>query len=75
LVYKNDLISTPPLTTGILSGIYRKHFLRNNSMIRERIIHLHDLIEADTILLTNSLRGEVIVNRLFIDETEFISYK
>ncbi len=75
LVYKNDVISTPPLTTGILSGIYRKHFLRNNSMIRERIIHLHDLIEADTILLTNSLRGEVIVNRLFIDETEFISYK
>ena len=75
LVYKNDVISTPPLTTGILSGIYRKHFLRNNSMIRERIIHLHDLIEADKILLTNSLRGEVIVNRLFIDETEFISYK
>jgi para-aminobenzoate synthetase/4-amino-4-deoxychorismate lyase len=74
-VYKNDVISTPPLTTGILPGIYRKHFLRNNSMIRERIIHLHDLIEADKILLTNSLRGEVIVNRLFIDETEFISYK
>lgn len=73
-VYKNDVILTPPLSTGILGGVYRKHLLKNNSMIRERILHKNDLIEADKIILTNSLRGEVIVNRLFIDENEYIKF-
>lgn len=74
-VYKNDVISTPPLTAGILPGVYRKHLLKNNSMIRERILHLRDLIEADKIVLTNSLRGEIVVNRIFLDESEFISFR
>ncbi len=73
-VVKNDVILTPPLSAGILSGVYRKHLLKNNSMIRERRLHLNDLIEADKIFLTNSLHGEVIVNRLFLDETEYIKF-
>lgn len=74
-IYKNDMISTPPINAGILSGVYRKHFIKNNSGIRERRLYLRDLLEADKIVLTNSLRGEVIVNKLFIDETEFIEFK
>jgi len=73
-IYKNDIISTPPINTGILSGVYRKYLLKNNSMIRERKLHLEDLIEADKIVLTNSVRGEVVVNKLFIDENEFIEF-
>ncbi|MEO8231371.1 MAG: aminodeoxychorismate synthase component I [Ignavibacteriota bacterium] len=73
-VYKNDVISTPPLSAGILSGVYRKHLLKNNSMIRERRMHINDLIEADKIILTNSIRDEIIVNRLFLDETEYIKF-
>ena len=74
-IYKNDVISTPPLSAGILGGVYRKHLLKNNSMIRERRLHINDLIEADKIILTNSVRGEVIINKLFLDENEFIEFK
>ena len=73
-IYKNGTISTPPLNAGILSGIYRKYLLKNNSMIRERKLYLQDLIEADKIVLTNSVRGEVVVNKLFVDENEFLDY-
>ena len=73
-VYKNSVISTPPISAGILPGIYRKQLLKNNAMIRERRLHLNDLMEADKIVLTNSVRGEVSINRLFIDESEFISF-
>lgn len=74
-VYKNDVISTPPLSAGILPGVFRKQLLKNNSMIRERRLHINDLIDADKLILTNLLRGEVNVNRLFLDETEFIAFK
>jgi len=73
-IYKNDVVSTPPLNSGILSGIYRKYLLKSNSDIRERRLHLEDLLEADKIVLTNSVRGEVCVKRLFVDENEFIEY-
>lgn len=74
-IYKDDVISTPPLNTGILSGIYRKHLLRNNSGIRERKLYLDDLLKADKIVLTNSVQGEVIVDKLFLNEFEFIEFK
>jgi para-aminobenzoate synthetase/4-amino-4-deoxychorismate lyase len=73
-VYKNHVISTPPLNSGILSGVYRKYLLNSNLMIRERKLYIEDLLEADKIVLTNSVRGQVIVSKLFIDENEFIDY-
>ncbi len=74
-VYKNGVISTPPLNAGVLPGVYRKYLLKNNSLIREIHLHLEDLLEADKIILTNSVRGEVVVNKLFVDENEFIELK
>ena len=73
-VYKNDVISTPPLNVGILSGVYRKYMIKNNTSIKERRLHIEDLLEADKIVLTNSVRGEVVVSKLFVDENEFIDY-
>ena len=73
-IYKNDIISTPPINSGILPGVYRKYLLKNDSGIRERRLYLEDLLEADKIVLTNSVRGEVIVNKLFLDENEFIEF-
>ena len=74
-VYKDDVTSTPPLNAGILPGIYRKYLLRNNSLITERKLFKEDLFEADKIILTNSVRGEVAVNKLFLDESEYIEFK
>ncbi len=73
-VVKNDVISTPPITAGLLPGIYRKRMLQNNAMIRERRLNLTDLIEGDKIILTNAVRGELVVNRLFLDNNEFVSF-
>ena len=74
-IYKNDVISTPPINAGILSGVYRKQLLKHDSGIRERRLYLAELLEADKIILTNSVRGEVTVNKLFLDENEFIEFK
>jgi para-aminobenzoate synthetase/4-amino-4-deoxychorismate lyase len=72
-VYKNKQVFTPPLAAGILSGVYRKHFIKNNSIVRERPVYLQDLLQADKIVLTNSVRSEVVVNKLFLDKSEFIN--
>jgi para-aminobenzoate synthetase / 4-amino-4-deoxychorismate lyase len=74
-IYKNDVISTPPINSGILAGVYRKHLLKNNFNTIERKLFKTDLLEADKIILTNSVRGEVTVNKLFLDENEFIEFK
>lgn len=74
IIYKNDVISTPPLSAGILPGVYRKYLLKNNSMISERKLFKEDLLEADKIVLTNSVRSEVVVDKLFVDENEFITF-
>jgi len=74
-ICKGDVISTPPLNAGILSGVYRKQFIKNNYGVRERRLHLQDVLEADKIILTNSVRGEVVVEKLYVDENEFIDFK
>jgi para-aminobenzoate synthetase/4-amino-4-deoxychorismate lyase len=74
-IYKNDVISTPPINAGILPGVYRKYLLKNDAGIRERRLYLAELLEADKIVLTNSVRGEVTVNKLFLDENEFIEFQ
>ena len=48
--------------------------IKNNTSIKERRLHIEDLLEADKIVLTNSVRGEVVVSKLFVDENEFIDY-
>jgi len=74
-IYKNNVISTPPINAGILPGVYRKDLLKNDSGVRERRLYLADLLEADKIILTNSVRGKVTVNKLFLDENEFIEFR
>lgn len=74
-IHENETVFTPPLSAGILSGVYRKWLLKNNSNNIERKLFKADLLEADKIVLTNSVRGEVVVNKLFLDDNEFIEFK
>ena len=73
-VSKNGMLYTPPLSSGILPGIYRKHWLHTNMNIKEEVLYKDDLLIADEIILTNSLRGKVRVDKLFLNETEFIEF-
>jgi len=66
---KNGIWYTPPIEAGILNGVYRDYFITVKRKAKEKILYRNDLTEADEILLTNSVRGEIKVNRLFLDES------
>jgi para-aminobenzoate synthetase/4-amino-4-deoxychorismate lyase len=52
----NNKWLTPPLSSGLLAGIWRKHQLKNLKAT-EQVIYLDDLKSATEILIGNSVRG------------------
>jgi para-aminobenzoate synthetase/4-amino-4-deoxychorismate lyase len=48
---------TPPLTSGVLPGVLRRHLLETRPDIEERTLTLADLEAPNTLWLGNSLRG------------------
>jgi para-aminobenzoate synthetase/4-amino-4-deoxychorismate lyase len=48
---------TPPLRSGVLPGVFRRHILETDVTARESILTFHDLESADAIYICNSLRG------------------
>ena len=73
-IRKRELWYTPPLSAGVLPGIYRNYFLKRSDNVRELPIHINDLYEADELILTNSLRGEIKVDAIYFDEQEFKTF-
>ena len=65
---------TPPIESGALPGIYRKHFIENVSNVSEKTLTLEDLKRGDELILTNAIKGEVNVNKLLLNQNEFITY-
>ncbi len=59
-IRKGDQLYTPPLSAGILNGIYRQQFIKQHKAI-EKIITTDDLFNCDEIILTNSVRSSVSV--------------
>jgi para-aminobenzoate synthetase/4-amino-4-deoxychorismate lyase len=53
---------TPPVESGILPGVYRRHLLETRPDIEERVLFLDDLRHADAIYLANAVRGLRRVN-------------
>src|SRR5690606_17087281 len=74
-IRKKDEWLTPPVSCGLLPGVFRDYWLRENPAIKEKIIHKDDLRSADEIILTNSLRKLIHVDKLFFNENYFISFK
>ena len=48
---------TPPLHCGLLDGIFRRYFLSTRPFVKEKIVTLDDLKEAEMICIANSVRG------------------
>ncbi len=67
---RRGIIFTPPINCGILPGVYRNHLLRNSFDIKEKKIFINDLIEADEIFLTNSVRGQIKVDEFYLNQRE-----
>jgi para-aminobenzoate synthetase / 4-amino-4-deoxychorismate lyase len=56
-VIRNGEWLTPPVTSGLLAGIYRNHILKTNPNARERVLYPDDLKNADELYLCNAVRG------------------
>lgn len=65
-VYKNKWI-TPSINCGILNGVYRQKLLDENKDYSEDRINMNLLLNADEIILVNSVRKSVRVNQLWCE--------
>jgi para-aminobenzoate synthetase / 4-amino-4-deoxychorismate lyase len=54
---KNGQWFTPPVTCGLLPGVYRRHLLETKPGAAEKILRLADLASADAVYLCNAIRG------------------
>ncbi len=66
---------TPSLSCGILPGVFRENYLLENGNIKEEILSIRNLISAEEIMLTNSVRGEIKISKLYLSENEFIAFE
>ena len=59
-VKKNGVYYTPPIECGVLNGVYRRYILTTGKLdIREKILFAEDLLNADSIFISNAVRGMV----------------
>lgn len=57
MIRKGDLYLSPPLSCGVLPGTFRQHLLREKDRpVKEKVLHVEDLIKADEIYAMNSVR-------------------
>jgi para-aminobenzoate synthetase/4-amino-4-deoxychorismate lyase len=56
-VRQREKLLTPPLSSGVLAGVLRRHILETDSTAEERVLTLSDLEQGDAIYIGNSLRG------------------
>ena len=56
-IRKGAALITPPVTCGLLNGVYRQHLLETEAGAREGVLWLDDLRHADAIYICNAIRG------------------
>ena len=59
---------TPPLSSGVLPGVLRRHLLETRPDVEQRVLTLADLEPPNTLWLCSSLRGLRKVTFLHLDE-------
>jgi para-aminobenzoate synthetase/4-amino-4-deoxychorismate lyase len=65
IIERNGRFVTPPVTCGLLNGVYRRHLLETLPNIAEQVITEKDFRNADNIYICNAVRGlrKVILRR------------
>lgn len=58
VIEKEGFLYTPPISVGILNGVYRQSIL---DKVEERVLYKEDILNADKIFCVNSVRGMVEV--------------
>ena len=62
------VLLTPPLSCGVLPGVYRRYLLESNKTAEERVLTIQDLECADDVFLCNSVRGMTRLSLLSRDD-------
>jgi para-aminobenzoate synthetase/4-amino-4-deoxychorismate lyase len=58
LIEKDGVYFTPPVSSGLLPGIFRKTLMESNEFpVEERVIFEQDVLDADAVYVCNSIRG------------------
>jgi len=62
-IKKGNYFYTPPLSCGLLPGVYREYFIRRHgNSVREKPLYLNDFEQAEAIFLTNAIQGLVQIS-------------
>ncbi|HEY0309375.1 MAG TPA: aminodeoxychorismate synthase component I [Acidobacteriaceae bacterium] len=56
-IERDGRLLTPPVASGLLPGVFRRHLLETDPRAEEQVLTLDDLRTADAVYLCNSLRG------------------
>lgn len=72
-VLKGDKYYTPPVGSGILNGCYRQYWLDSGNELIEKKLTLNEVINADKLILFNSVRKIILISELHI-ENKIIKY-
>ena len=57
MIRENENYWTPPLSCGVLPGVFRKHLLDTQEVpLKEKVLRKEDLLKADKVYLINSVR-------------------
>lgn len=62
---QNNKYYTPPVEEGLLNGCYRRYLLENISQVEEKKLTVEDLLNANKVMMVNSVRKEISVKRIF----------
>ncbi len=56
-IRKAGRLLTPPLASGVLPGVFRRHLLETDTAAKENLLTIEDIETADAVFLGNSVRG------------------
>jgi len=56
-VRKGHLWRTPPIESGVLPGVYRRHLMETVPNVSEETLYIRDVVKADAVYFCNAVRG------------------
>ena len=71
-IVKEDIIYTPPVSDGCVSGTMRGWVL-NHEIVIEKSLSKKEILNADEMFITNAVRGIIPIKK--VEETEFFSFE
>jgi para-aminobenzoate synthetase/4-amino-4-deoxychorismate lyase len=66
VVLQGKTLYTPPLSDGLLPGVFRKHLLEHG-IIKEKCISVDECLRSSNVFLINSLRGWISLDKANAD--------